>query len=66
MISSVRVPGRTRWAVFDAQREVFYVNIADPAQIVVVASNTPDRLAGTVTVPAPGPHGLDFDSEHRT
>jgi DNA-binding beta-propeller fold protein YncE len=65
MISSVRVPGRTRWAVFDAQRGVFYVNIADPAQIVVVAANAPDRLARTVTVPATGPHGLDFDSEHR-
>jgi DNA-binding beta-propeller fold protein YncE len=65
MISSVRVPGRTRWGVFDAQREVFYVNIADPPQIVVVASDAPDRLARTVTVPAPGPHGLDFDSEYR-
>ena len=65
MISSVRVPGRTRWTVFDAQRQVFYVNIADPAQIVVLASNAPDRLARTVAVPAPGPHGLDFDSEYR-
>ena len=57
--------GRTRWAVFDGQREVFYVNIADPAQIVVLASNAPDGLARTFTVPAAGPHGLDFDSEHR-
>jgi len=65
MIGSVRVPGRTRWAVFDAQRKVFYVNIADPAQIVVLASDAPDRLARTFTVPAAGPHGLDFDSEHR-
>src|SRR6266446_9645876 len=29
MRTSVRVPGRTRWTVFDAQAEVFYVNIAD-------------------------------------
>ena len=65
MISSVRVPGRTRWAVFDAQREVFYVNIAGPPQIVVVTSNAPDRLARAVAVPAPGPHGLDFDSAQR-
>jgi DNA-binding beta-propeller fold protein YncE len=65
MISSVRVPGRTRWALFDAQRKVFYVNIADPAQIVVLASNAPDRLAHTFSVPAAGPHGLDFDSKHR-
>src|SRR6267143_1836263 len=61
MTASVRVPGRTRWTVFDAQAELFYVNIAAPAQIVVVASGAPDRLARTLNIPAPGPHGLDFD-----
>jgi len=65
MTASVRVPGRTRWTVFDAQAELFYVNIAAPAQIVVVASGAPDRLARTLNIPAPGPHGLDFDPEHR-
>ena len=65
MTASVRVPGRTRWAVFDAQAELFYVNIADPAQIVVLASDAPDRVARTLTIPVPGPHGLDFDPEHR-
>jgi len=65
LTASVRVPGRTRWTVFDAQGEFFYVNIADPAQIVVLASDAPDRVARTLTVPAPGPHGLDFDPEHR-
>ena len=38
-LSIVSVPGRTRWTVFDAQAEVFYVNIAEPAQIVVVAAD---------------------------
>jgi hypothetical protein len=28
MVASIRVPGRTRWTVFDPQAEVFYVNIA--------------------------------------
>jgi DNA-binding beta-propeller fold protein YncE len=65
MMASVRVPGRTRWTLFDAQGELFYVNIADPAEIVVLASNSPDRMARTVTVPAHGPHGLDFDPEDR-
>ena len=65
MIGSVRVPGRTRWTVFDAQGEVFYVNIAAPAQIVALASGEPDRVARTIAIPAPGPHGLDFDPEHR-
>jgi DNA-binding beta-propeller fold protein YncE len=51
MMASVRVPGRTRWTVFDAQAEVFYVNIADPAQIVVLPSDAPDRVARTITFP---------------
>jgi DNA-binding beta-propeller fold protein YncE len=65
MTASVRVPGRTRWPVFDAQAELFYVNIADPAQIVMLASNAPNRLARTLPIPAAGPHGLDFDPEYR-
>jgi DNA-binding beta-propeller fold protein YncE len=65
MISSVRVPGRTRWTIFDVQSEVFYVNIVDPAQIVVLTSDQPDRVARTIAIAAAGPHGLDFDPEHR-
>jgi DNA-binding beta-propeller fold protein YncE len=65
MIASVSVPGRTRWTVFDAAAGVFYVNIADPPQIVVVASGEPARIARSITVPATGPHGLDFDLERR-
>ena len=65
MIASVTVPGRTRWAVFDGQAECFYVNIAAPAQILVLSSNAPDGIVRTLTIPAPGPHGLDFDPEHR-
>ena len=64
MIGSVRVPGRTRWTVFDAQSEVFYVNLAAPAQIVVLPSREPDRVWRTIAIPAHGPHGLDFDPEH--
>jgi DNA-binding beta-propeller fold protein YncE len=50
MVASVGVPGRTRWTVFDARAEVFYVNIADPAQIVVLPSDVPDRVARTITI----------------
>jgi DNA-binding beta-propeller fold protein YncE len=65
MTGSVRVPGRPGWTVFDAQGEVFYVNIAAPAHIVVLPSGEPDRVARTIAIPAPGPHGLDFDPEQR-
>lgn len=65
MIASIPVPGRTRWAVFDAGSGRFYVNIADPPQIVVVDSADPSRLADAFSVPAVGPHGLDLDPTTR-
>ena len=61
-IGEVPVPGRTRWAVHDADTGRFYVNIADPPQIVVVASADPSRVADTFSMPAAGPHGLDIDA----
>ena len=65
MSASIEVPGRTRWAVFDPDAEVFYVNIMHPSQIVVVDARAPDRIARTMTVPADGAHGLDFDPPTR-
>ncbi len=61
MRSSVEVPGRTRWTVFDAEAEVFYVNIMQPSQIVVVDARNPDCIARAMPMPADGAHGLDFD-----
>lgn len=62
LLHSIPVPGRTRWTVFNARRNEFYINIMEPALIVVVASDQPDRIARTHPVPAAGPHGLDFDA----
>src|SRR5215831_1016533 len=61
LIADIRVPGRTRWAVFDAGRGRFYVNIADPPEIVVVAAAEPTRIAEAFAMTAAGPHGLDLD-----
>jgi DNA-binding beta-propeller fold protein YncE len=61
MVASIPAPGRTRWAVYDLQTDAFYVNIADPAQIVVVDGNQADRVARVINIPAFGPHGLDLD-----
>lgn len=63
--SSIEVPGRTRWTVFDAEAEAFYVNIMQPSQIVVVDARQPDRVARTMAIPADGAHGLDFDPATR-
>jgi DNA-binding beta-propeller fold protein YncE len=64
-LSTTPMPGRTRWTIFDPERRVFFVNIADPSQIVVIdpESQSPARV---IEVPAQGPHGLELDSSgHR-
>lgn len=61
MIHSIPVPGRTRWTIFDSISECFYVNIADPFQIVVIESANPTLIARSMEIPAKGPHGLDID-----
>jgi len=60
-IAEVKVPGRTRWAIYDAAREMFFVNIASPARIVVIDARDPIKVATEYEVPAAGPHGLDLD-----
>jgi DNA-binding beta-propeller fold protein YncE len=60
-IAEVKVPGRTRWAVYDAARETFFVNIASPARIVAIDARDPTKISAEYEVPAAGPHGLDLD-----
>lgn len=62
-IAEVPVPGRTRWAVYDAARDLFYVNIMTPAKIVAIAAATRRSVASEFDVPATGPHGLDLDDQ---
>ncbi len=61
MIASVPVASRTRWTIFDPASGCFYVNLADPAQIAVVESARPTRVARSLSSPSTGPHGLDLD-----
>ena len=66
MRCAIPVPGRTRWALYDPEADTFYVNIMDPAQVVVVDARDPSRIAGAFAIPAAGPHGLDIDlATHR-
>jgi len=64
-VADVRVPGRTRWAVYDPVSDAFHVNIADPPQILVVESGDPVRIRRQVAIPHAGPHGLDIDVVNR-
>jgi DNA-binding beta-propeller fold protein YncE len=63
LIASIPVAGRTRWTIYDPQTDAFYVNIADPAQIVTVEAANPARIAHSLGIPATGPHGLDLDGK---
>ena len=63
MIHSIPVPGRTRWTIFDPVSNCFYVNLADPFEIVVVDAKDPTRVTRSIEIPAKGPHGLDYDPE---
>ena len=66
MRNAIPVPGRTRWALYDPDDQAFYVNISDPAQIVVVDARNATGIARVIPVPSAGPHGLDIDlATHR-
>ena len=54
LVAAVPVPGRTRWTIYDSQRDVFFVNIADPAQIAVIDASHPTQVAKTFSIPAIG------------
>lgn len=60
-IAEVKVPGRTRWAIYDEARERFFVNIASPARIVVIDARDPTKISKEYDIPAEGPHGLELD-----
>src|SRR3954451_21752597 len=65
MRASIEVPGRTRWTVFDAEAECFYVNIMHPSQIVVVDTRTPNRIPPAIPFTVDGSHALNFDPATR-
>lgn len=44
-IAEVKVPGRTRWTVFDAARETFFVNISSPGKIIAIDVRDPTKIS---------------------
>lgn len=57
VIATIPLPGRPRWAVYDAVTEHIYANIQKPAQIVVLHAKDL-KIARAFKVPTVGPHGL--------
>jgi hypothetical protein len=60
-IAEICVPGRTRWVIYDATQETFFVNIAAPALIIAIDARDPRRISRKFEIPAEGPHGLELD-----
>jgi DNA-binding beta-propeller fold protein YncE len=57
VVATLPLPGRPRWAVFDGDSRSVYVNISDPALIVVIDGDAL-AISRSISVPAAGPHGL--------
>ena len=62
VIATVPLPGRPRWAVYDAVTEHIYANLQKPAQIVVLSAKDL-KIARAFNVPTAGPHGLAISDE---
>lgn len=60
LVLAVELPGRPRWCLCDYQGDRFLVNIANPAQVVVLAAETLTP-APSWPVASPGPHGLALE-----
>ena len=62
MIGTIPLPGRPRWAVYDAVTEHVYANVQKPAQIVVLSAQDL-KIVRAFNVPTAGPHGLAISGE---
>jgi DNA-binding beta-propeller fold protein YncE len=60
VLATVPLPGRPRWATYDAHAQRFLVNIREPACVAVLAAQTA-TLVAQWPVSVSGPHGLDLD-----
>ncbi|HEX6932777.1 MAG TPA: YncE family protein [Streptosporangiaceae bacterium] len=60
VVATIALPGRPRWAGYDAATDQVHACIREPAQIVAIGAGTLtiDRVT---PVPASGPHGLWVD-----
>jgi DNA-binding beta-propeller fold protein YncE len=60
VVAEFPLPGRPRWAVYDPERDVVFVNIREPAEIIVIDCSL-SAIEQVLPVPAAGPHGLWLD-----
>jgi hypothetical protein len=61
-LGQVELPGRPRWCVYEPQRDLFLVNVREPACVALLTAE-PLGLAGIWPVRSAGPHGIDLDRQ---
>jgi DNA-binding beta-propeller fold protein YncE len=62
VVADIELPGRPRWAAYDAVTDEVFVNIRDPAQILAIGADSL-TVRRAINVPATGPHGLWIDGD---
>ena len=66
VIGKIELQGRTRWALYNADTDSFFVNVADPPSIVSVRADDLSKVSRTFNIPARGPHGLEQNKKSGT
>lgn len=56
-VATIALPGRPRWAIYDGDTDLVFVNIQRPAEITLIHCETL-QVNGAYLVPAEGPHGM--------
>jgi DNA-binding beta-propeller fold protein YncE len=62
VVRTIPLPGRPRWAIYDAATDQVFANIQQPAQIVVLDAGAME-ITRAIDVPAVGPHGLALSGQ---
>jgi DNA-binding beta-propeller fold protein YncE len=63
VLCTIPLPGRPRWAVYDASTDQIFANVQTPAQVLVLDARAME-IARAIDVPVVGPHGLAISGEH--
>jgi DNA-binding beta-propeller fold protein YncE len=61
--ATIELPGRPRWAAYDADTGRVFANIREPAQILVIDPGR-SEVERVISVPADGPHDLWIDGKN--
>jgi DNA-binding beta-propeller fold protein YncE len=62
VVQTIPLPGRPRWAIYDAVTDRVFANIQQPAQIAVLDAAAM-QMESAIDVPAVGPHGLALSGD---